>query len=274
MRTYKFLFSALLALILMGASANAKQSATAKVVDVVGTVTKFLADGSKESLKVGDLIREGDAISATALSSASLVFSNGSEVTIQENTSVNFTTMQQEAFVGGQTYEALQADPSPSQTILDLNYGELTGHVKKLRQDSRFEINTPLGAAAIRGTRFTVMLIYNAERSEFRLLVKNLDGLVDIISRYVGSVEYGSGNVGDKGYESSLTEDVREVIPANHIVVIRLQRTDPLFDDLIRLLINFIPTGPRPTITPGPGPGPDPEDDDKGVIVVSPEGRG
>ncbi len=273
MRTLKLLTIVLFSCSLLGLSATAQQLATAKVVEVVGTVTKFNSDGTKEALKSGDLIRQGDAISATALSFAKLVFSNGSEMTVEENTSVNFTTMEQQAFAGGQSYESLQADPSPSQTIIDLNYGTLSGHVKKLRADSRFEVNSPLGAAAIRGTRWSVMLIYNAERSEFLLLVKNLDGAVDIISRYVGSVEYGSGNIGDKGYESSLTEDVREIIPANHAVIIRLQRTDPLFDDLIRLLINFIPTDPLPVITPGPGPIPGPgPDEDFGVIVVSPEG--
>ncbi len=247
---------------------SAQQLASAKVVDVVGTVTKYSPDGSNTQLQVGDILKEGDAISATALSSAELVFSNGSELTIEENTSVNIAKLEQAPFGGNQSYEQLQADPSPSQTLLELNYGKLSGHVKKLRQDSNFDVETPLGTAAIRGTRWSALLIYNAERGEFILTVKNYDGLVDIISRYIGQFEYGKGNIGDKGYDSSLSDDTRELIPAAHTVVIRLHRGDPLFDDLFDLIKNVTPSGPSPVITPG-GPG---GGDDFGVIVVSPEG--
>ena len=274
MNILRFSLLAVLVVALSSLSATAQQLATAKVIKVTGTVTKYLPNGELEPLAEGDLLREGEAVSATALSSAELVFSNGSEMTIEENTSVNFATMKQQAFGGSQRYEALQADPSPSQTVIELNYGRLSGHVKKLRADSKFEVETPLGTAAIRGTRWEVLLIFNAERQEFLLSARNIDGLVDIMSKYVGSVEYGSGNIGEKGYESGLTEEVRELIPADHTVILRLQRTDPFYDDLVQLIKNYLPTDPPPTITPGPGPGPGPDDDDDdfGVIVVSPEG--
>lgn len=265
-----------LALLMLGAvTAQAAQLASAKVVDVVGTVTKYTADGKNTPLKAGDILKEGDSISATALSEAELVFSNGSELTIEENTSVNIAKLQQASFSGNQSYEQLQADPSKSQTLLELNYGQLSGHVKKLRADSQFDIQTPLGTAAIRGTKWSVLLIYNAERGEFLLTVKNHDGLVDILSRYIGQFEYSEGNIGDKGYDSSISETTRELIPQDHTIVIRLREGDPYYDDLFQLIQNYIPTGPKPVITPGPGPGPgpgDPEDDDFGIIVVSPEG--
>lgn len=255
---------ATLAFALSSLTASAQELATAKVVEVTGTVTKYLENGDLEPLEKGDLLREGDAVSVTALSSAKLVFSNGSEMTINENTSINLATLQQESFAGGKSYEQLKADPSTSQTLIELNYGSLSGHVKKLRKGSNFNIQTPLGTAAIRGTKWETFLIYNAERQEFLFSTKNLDGAVDIISRYVGSVEYGSGNVGDKSYESSLTEDVREAIPANHTVIIRIGRTDPAFDDLVKLIQNYQSGDPDPQITP----------DDFGIIVVSPEGPG
>ena len=266
---------AVFAIVLSSLSATAQQLATAKVINVTGTVTKYLANGALEPLAPGDLLREGDAVSVTALSSADLVFSNGSELTIEENTSVNFATMKQQAFSGSQRFEALQADPSTSQTVLELNYGKLSGHVKKLRSDSRFEVETPLGTAAVRGTRFKVSLMFNTERQEFLLLVKNSDGAVDIRSKYVGSVEYGSGNIGDKGYKSGLEEEKSEEIPAQHTIIVRLQKTDPYFDILIKNNKNVDPTDPAPTPTPGPKPGPDDDDDDddaEDVIVVSPEG--
>ncbi len=270
-----------LATLALGAlSATAQQLATAKVVDVVGTVTKYSTDGEATPLAVGDLLREGDAVTASALSSAEVIFSNGSEMTIQENTSVNFATLKQAPFAGSQTFAELEADPSTSETVLELNYGKLSGHVKKLRADSRFDVDTPLGTAAIRGTQWEVLLIYNAERGEFILSARNLDGIVELLSRYAGQVEYGEGNVGDKGYDSSVSEEVREVIPQDHTVIVRLPRNDPAFDDLINLTENIPPNTPQPVITPGPNPVTDPdddddddnEDDDFGIIVVSPEG--
>jgi len=265
------------ALIIATLPVHASQLASAKVTEVVGTVTKYDGAGNQAPLEVGDILKEGHSISVTALSQAKLVFSNGSELTIEENTSINIAKLQQDAFAGGKTYEQLEADPSKSQTLLELNYGELSGHVKKLRKDSSFYIETPLGTAAIRGTFFTMRLFYNVERGEFLLIVKNIDGLVDIISRYIGEFEYGEGNIGDKGYDSSITEDTTEAIPQDHTVVIRLHVNDPYFDDLFDLLKNYIPTGPRPVITPGGKPDNDNDDDDDNdddgdLIIVSPEG--
>jgi hypothetical protein len=167
----------------------------------------------------------------------------------------------------------LQADPSDSQTLLELNYGKLSGHVKNLRPNSSFDVDTPLGTAAIRGTTWSAMLFYNAERGEFLLTVKNFEGEVDIISRYIGQLEFGRGNIADKSYEPSITEVTREPIPEEHTVVIRLRDEDPYFNDLFDRVENYLPEGPQPVITPGPspdGPGPEP-DDDLGIIVVSPE---
>lgn len=277
MRFLKLPAIAALLFALSGLSATAQELATAKVVSVTGTVTKYSPDGGNAPLRVGDLLREGDAVSATALSAADLVFSNGSEMTIEENTSVNFATLTQEAFSGGKTYAELEADPSTSQTVLELNFGKLSGHVKSLQSDSRFDVETPLGTAAIRGTTWATLLIYDAENEEFILSVENEDGAVDFFSRYVGGVQYDDENVGDKGYASELEESVREEIPSAHTVIVRLPKTDPLYDDLIQLIQNYQPTGPQPTPTAGPVPGdPDPEDDDGesddfGIIVVSPE---
>lgn len=235
-----------------------------------GTVTKYSKDGGQAPLKQGDILVEGDSVSATAMSSARLVFSNGSLVTITENTSINIAKLAQQPFSGSASYEQLQADPSVSQTLLELNYGQLDFHVKKLRGDSSFDIESPLGTAAIRGTQGSVRLFYNAERAEFMFVVANMDGAIDIQSRFGGSIEYGDGNIGDKGYDSGLPEDASEPIPPEHIVIIRLSRGDPYFDELFRQMQNFIPTDapqqgdielPLPVLTP----------EDQSVIVISPE---
>ncbi len=266
MKTLRIPFTILCLLALSALSAHAAQLATAKVLKIEGTVTKYSLDGGNSPLKVGDILVQGDSVSVTALSSADLVFSNGSEITVEENTSFNISKLEQASFSGNQSYEQLQADPSQSQTLLELNYGELGFHVKKLSQGSNFQIETPLGTAAIRGTQGSVKLFYNAELGQFLLIVKNNDGLVDIISRYLGQFEYGKGNVGDKGYDSNVSDNKSEPIPQKHTVVIRIQRGDPAFDDLFQSYKNFIPTKPGVSKLPDPVFTPD-----GGVIVTSPE---
>lgn len=270
MKTLRIPFTILCVLTLSALSAHAAQLASAKVLEVEGTVAKYSVEGgSSTQLMVGDILTEGDSVSATALSSALLVFSNGTEITVEENTSFNIAKLEQAPFGGSQSYEQLQADPSQSQALLELNYGELGFHVKKLQPGSTFDIETPLGTAAIRGTKGTVKLFYNVERGEFLLIVANNDGLVDIISRYIGEFEYGRGNIGDKGYDSGISEDKAEPIPQKHTVVIRLHKEDPLFDDLFKAYKNYIPEEPRPGVIRLPNPIFTPED--PGVIIVSPE---
>jgi len=269
MKTLRIPLTILCALFISTLSAHAAQLATAKVIAVTGTVTKYDAAGGQTQLKAGDVLSQGDSVSATALSSAELVFSNGSEVTVEENTSLLIAMLQQESFASGQSYEQLQADPSKSQTLLQLNYGELGFHVKKLQPGSSFNIETPLGTAAVRGTQGLVRLFFNAERGEFIFIVKNFDGRVDIISRYLGSFEYGTSNVGDKGFDSGLSDDNVEPIPQQRTVIIRLSRSDRLFDVLFNMSQNSIPTDPSPELIQLPIPQITP--DDPGVTVVSPE---
>ncbi|NBB79392.1 MAG: hypothetical protein GVY36_08100 [Verrucomicrobia bacterium] len=266
----KQFYLTLVSIFFVGAlTCSAAQLSSAKVLSVEGTVFKYAKDSGNTPLEAGDILVEGDSVSVTALSSARLVFSNGSLITVNENTSFDIAKLTQQPFSGSASYEQLQADPSVSQTLLEINYGRLDFHVKKLRQGSSFDIESPLGTAAIRGTQGSARLFYNAERAEFMFVVENVDGAVDIISRFGGEIEYGSGNIGDKGYDSGLPNDTAEPIPQSHIVIVRLSRGDPLFDDLYRALQNFIPTEtptgtielPLPEITP----------EDPGVIVVSPE---
>jgi len=268
MKTLRIPFTILCVLALGALSAHAAQLASAKVLKVEGTVAKYAAGGGGSTpLKAGDILTEGDSVSATALSSAQLVFSNGTEISVEENTSFNIATLEQAPFGGSQSYEQLQADPSQSQTLLELNYGELKFHVKKLQPGSSFDIETPLGTAAIRGTQGAVKLFYNAERGEFILFVSNNDGLVDILSRYNGGLTFAGGSA-QTGYSGS-SEQKAEQIPQGNMVIIRLHQNDPFFDDLFKAYRNYIPDEPKPGTIPLPDPIFTPED--PGVIIVSPE---
>jgi hypothetical protein len=258
-------------------TASAAELASAKITEVTGSVTKYASNGQQTRLAPGAILKEGDSITTAPLSGAKLVFSNGSEMTVEENTSVNISKLQQEAFSGNNSYQQLEADPSKSQTLLELNYGKLSGHVKQLRPDSMFHVQTPLGTAAIRGTRWSALLIYNAARGQFTLTVKNFDGLVDILSRYTGNVAYSVNKVARKGYDSSTGETTIEQLPQDHTISLTIDRGDPGFNQLFDLIKNIAPTGPRPVITPAPPTGPggneDNDDNNLGIIIVSPEGQ-
>lgn len=285
----------ILSLLAFTASATqAAQLASAKVLSTTGTVTKYLADGSEAPANSGDILKQGDSIVTIALSTAELVFSNGSTLTVEENTSLTFKQLEQAAFGGNKSYEQLAGDPSKSQTLLELNYGVVDGHVKSLKSGSTFDIETPLGTAAIRGTKFSVEMRYNPVTGEFLLFITNKDGKVDVISRYGGKVEFGRGSVGDKTYDSSITNDTNEPIPPAHKIIIRISPSDPYYDDIIDYLKNLTvgdfakaanPTGDTPGDIPGgntgagnsngvhtDGPGDGKPGDDFGIIVVSPEG--
>lgn len=283
------LLLALLAIFGLSAfTANAAELASAKVLSVTGFVNSYIPNGSEKptgalgispsdtqvnatqrQVAIGDILKREDSIVTAVLSSTSLVFSNGSELTVNENTSVTVTELAQEAFSGNKSYEQLQADPSKSQTLLTLNYGKVNGHVKQLREGSIFYIQTPLGTAAIRGTKFAAELRHNIARREFVLIVKNMDGKVDILSRYAGTIEYGRGNVGDKGFESGGSES-SEAIPPAHTVVIRISEDDADYGAIIDRLKNYSPaqsedTQPEIIILPPP---PTPEDND--TVIASP----
>ena len=285
------LLLALLAIFGLSAfTANAAELASAKVLSVTGFVNSYTPNGSEKptgalgispsdtqvnatqrQVAIGDILKREDSIVTAVLSSAHMVFSNGSELTVNENTSITVAELAQEAFGGNKSYEQLQADPSNSQAVLTLNYGKVSGHVKQLREGSTFYIQTPLGTAAIRGTKYEAELRYNTERREFILIVKNMDGKVDILSRYAGSFEYGRGKVGDKGFELG-SSDRSEAIPPAHTIVIRLSVDDPNYDVIIDKLKNFAPdqnedTQPEIVVQP-PVPPVTPEDND--TVITSP----
>ena len=50
--------------------------------------------------------------------------------------------------------EKLQSEPSSSEVEIDLDMGSLIVKTKKLNKSSRFDIESPIGTAGIRGTEF------------------------------------------------------------------------------------------------------------------------
>ena len=206
MKTLRIPFTLFCLLAISALSTHAAELATAKVLSVSGTVIKteggggsFKVGGRESPLKAGDILREGDRIHSTEGSKVFLVFSNGSEITLFQNSSLSIVDLEQEPYTSKRVYNELEADPSKSQTLLELDYGQLDGHVKKLSNTSSFNIETPLGTAAIRGTRFSISLLFTGNK--LILSVSNFDGLVDILTKssskvVTGKKGFGGGNKG------------------------------------------------------------------------------
>jgi hypothetical protein len=290
MKTLRIPFTLFCLLAISALSAHAAELATAKVLSVSGTVIKtegggiIKVGGRESSLKVGDILREGDRINTTDGSKVFLVFSNGSEVTLYQNSSLSIVELEQEPYTSKRVYNELVADPSKSQTLLELDYGQLDGHVKKLSNTSSFNINTPLGTAAIRGTRFSISLGFSG--GKFTLSISNFDGLVDLITQtsaavITGDTGDGEGNNFDGGQDAATTPipaggdcDV-SASPGNPVlnaIVSGLSAAPGLdvslsADGTLKVEIDVSTIIPAPVITPDPVT-------DPGVIVVSPADQG
>ncbi len=219
---------------LSAATVNAAQLASAKVLSVSGTVTSYTEGGAETPLLAGAILTQGASICTKPSSQAELVFSNGSELTVMENSRLTLAELSQEAFGGTKSYEQLQADPSRSQTLLKLNYGKTSGHVKKLSDGSQFLVESPLGTAAIRGTNFTIALNFNPTTGLYSIQVSNHDGLVDLITKAEGSKEDGD-------YDPNAAE-TSTPIPAGQEFAVSISADDPNFGTVIEQMINLTAT--------------------------------
>ena len=287
MKTMRIPFTLFCLLVISVMSSHAAELATAKVLSVSGTIMRteggaFIKIGGRESpLKAGDILRQGDRLNSTKGSKAILVFSNGSEITLYQNSSLSIIALEQEPYNSKRVYNELEADPSKSQTLLELDYGQLDGHVKKLTKESSFNIKTALGTAAIRGTKFRIRLIFTANK--LRLTITNFVGLVDLITQTTapvisGDIDDGEGNT----FDSDSNVDTTPIPPAGECNV-ETNEGSPVFEAVISGLsaVPGLDVGVSDDGTlsveidlggfiPAPEVTPDPETD-PGIIVVSPE---
>lgn len=127
---------------------------------VTGTVTATNAgDNSQRTLATGDAVTQQTVITTGAGSSVILIFSNGASLNLGAETTLSIDEFLQDPFATDINVSDLKAEPTSSTTRLSLSRGELVGNVKKLNQDagSSFTVNTPVGAAGIRGTTFRIV---------------------------------------------------------------------------------------------------------------------
>jgi hypothetical protein len=110
-------------------------------------------DGSK--IIAGALVPEGYWVETGPAGSALLLLSNGTVVTVTENSKMKVKSFNQETFVAaGKSMSDFKEELSSSNILVNLEIGSLVVQTKKLKKKSNFEISSPLGTAGIRGTEF------------------------------------------------------------------------------------------------------------------------
>lgn len=165
----------------IASTANA-QLGKVKAFMIRGDVTYVNnATGQEAPLRRGMELTSGNTVVTGENATCLLLFSNGASINLTPGSKLDVSKFEQQPFdprLG--TFAALKADPSKSDTEINLAYGEIIGEVKKIRSDSEFTVKTPTGAAGIRGTRFVVS--FDGETTT----VTNLDGVV--VATFGGNV--------------------------------------------------------------------------------------
>ncbi len=107
-------------------------------------------------IKNGDTLpKDYSAITGTAPSKIIFLLSNGTLMTLTENTKMKVRTFEQVPFdPAGKKLKDLENEPSQSKVEIDLDMGSLIVKTKKLDKASSFDIYSAVGVAGIRGTEF------------------------------------------------------------------------------------------------------------------------
>jgi hypothetical protein len=122
---------------------------------VVGNVTyKAGMTGEYAPLATGTILHQGAVIKTGAESSVSIEFSSGATAMVRPNTEIEVAKFEQALFSGD--VPELE-EPAVSNTVMNLLSGEVVSSVKKLKTSSEYVVNSPIGAAGVRGTFFSVV---------------------------------------------------------------------------------------------------------------------
>lgn len=173
------LFAIALFIWVAAGAASAETDFPGKVVvaTLKGKVEAVHPDDKKpRSLKPKDIISEKHTVNVGTASSTTLVFSNGATINLLEDSSLAISEFLQDPFSVPFSMPVATEEPTTSTTRLDLTKGEVVVDVKKLRteQGSSLTVNTPVGAAGIRGTIFALSYLPNqngTDRGVFTLSV-------------------------------------------------------------------------------------------------------
>ncbi len=176
------------------ATAPASPEGTIKVARVTGEVYAVdHATGLKTRLSTSSLVSQGQAVETGANANVILVLSNGAIVNVKANSVLEVSEFTQNPFSDNFQVREAMHEPSISTTHLMLRQGEIISQVKKLNRDagSSFTVETPMGAAGIRGTAFRIG--YTFEGSTAHFILSMAEGLIRFVPVQGHAVEVPAG---------------------------------------------------------------------------------
>ncbi|HEX2862165.1 MAG TPA: FecR domain-containing protein, partial [Lacunisphaera sp.] len=188
---FRFLFCAFVATGLSVAASAQESLGRIVAAKVQGPVQRIAADGTTTPLRNGDALTQKDSVATGKGASVVLVFENGSTVRIGAESRLEIETFTMDPLDQAiADFSSLKEEPSRSQTVLNLSYGEMVGEVKKLNTagGSSYNVKTPVGAAGIRGTIYRVVFKPSADGKAFFtistaegvVVMENVTGTADI----------------------------------------------------------------------------------------------
>jgi len=180
-----------------------------KAVKVQGEVYKLTKDGQSAKLAEGGLLTESDTVTTGKASSVVLVFMNGASVKVAQESKLAVEEFLMDPLDTPINVSQLTKEPSISKTKLNLAYGEVVGEVKHLNREagSTFNIETPVGAAGIRGTTFRIVFRPTGDGKAFKFTLSTAEGIV----LFTGTSQGGAGVDVPKDKEVVVTADIDPV---------------------------------------------------------------
>ncbi|MDC0363645.1 FecR family protein, partial [Opitutales bacterium] len=140
------------------------QKGSVIVIQTKGVVEAYSPQGRKLTAPVvrGSVLPVGYSIKTRLFAESTLLLSNGTTATLQENSKLRLDKFEQSPFdAKAGSFSQLQAEPSTSKVSIDMETGSLVVQTKKLSKASSFSISTPVGTAVIRGTQFQMAMSPN-----------------------------------------------------------------------------------------------------------------
>jgi len=206
MHLSRFLLTLLCTLAFVTAgSAQALVPGQIKAARVEQDVRRISSAGVKSALRNGDLLVETDTVVTGHGASVVLVFANGASVRLSEDSELSITVFKVDPLGEDKPVNAaaLTEEPTASQTLLNLNHGEMVGKVAKLHtgRGSSFQVNTPVGAAGIRGTVFRVVF-HPGDNGKAFFTIQTQEGVVVMSGVSTQEIPVPAGK------ETSVTADV------------------------------------------------------------------
>lgn len=241
-----------------------------KAAKVTGSVTAT-KDGNTITVQSGTELSQGYVINTGKNSSVVLVFSNGATMNLAQDTALSIDEFTQDPFAEEVAVSKLTTEPSTSRTKLNLSRGELVGNVKKLNYDagSSFNIQTPVGAAGIRGTTFRIVFRPDGTGKAFFSLT-TVEGNVVLAS---GTVNLPSETSVPDNKEVEVVIDVQVNAETGAVTVATTSAPPIVVTDaaptsvaavaavaqqIATVVANVTFTAPAPTPPPQPQPTPEP----------------